>query len=69
METCRKKGGEKAQTLKAERKEVNAVRRSGQGKECRELALINPTGPGKRLNTVANFRTVPVKYDSDIQSK
>lgn len=69
MEKCRKKEGEKAQESTAEEiKEVKTVGRSGHRQECRELVLTNPKQSGKQLNTVANFRTVPMKYDSVIES-
>lgn len=36
--------------------------------ECRESGLIKPKLSGKWFKAVANIRTVPVKYGSDIQS-
>lgn len=66
-----KKKARKGRGMKdgGKKKKVNTVGGSGHRQECRELALINPKRAGKRLNTVANFRTMPVKYDSDIQSR
>lgn len=55
--------------LRKEIKKVHTVGRSWQRKECRELLLTSPKLTGRQFNTEANFRTVPVKHDSDIQNR
>ena len=51
---------------KKEIKKVNTVGRSWQTKECRDLVQKLA---GTQFNTEANFRTEPVKHDSDIQNR
>ena len=50
------------------KKNVSTVGGRQQRMECGKSVLIKPKMTGKWCKAVANIRTVPMKYDSDIQS-